>query len=144
MPRSDGTKCHDPMFFKCRVSSQRFNSPLPPSSRGSLVSLSAIRMVSPTHLTLARPKRVCSNSPGGAPSAKNQTHQLKHQQRKEPVHASAAVCSANPCGWGLANQTAERHPELLFSSLFSLCTVLSSFGGAGLEAPQLAGTLKLT
>ena len=36
---SDGTKCHDLYFFECCLSSQLFNSPLSPSSRGSFIPL---------------------------------------------------------------------------------------------------------
>ena len=36
---SDGTRCHDLHFFESWVLSQLFNSPLLPSSRGSLVPL---------------------------------------------------------------------------------------------------------
>ena len=39
LPLSVGTICHDLLFFECCVWSQRFHSPLSPSSKGSLVSL---------------------------------------------------------------------------------------------------------
>ena len=110
----------------------------------SLFSLSAIRVVSPTHLTLARQQtsvsRTCSSS-AGAPSTKSQTH----QQQKEPMRASATVCSANSCRWGLSNQTDQRHPVLLFSPPFSLCTVSAEqLCGSWPGGIQVAGTLKLT
>ena len=37
LPWSDGTRCHELSFFECWVLSQLFQSPLSPSSRGSLV-----------------------------------------------------------------------------------------------------------
>jgi len=52
LPWNDGTRYHDLCFFECWVLSQLFHCPLSPSSRGSLIPLSAIRVVPSAYLRL--------------------------------------------------------------------------------------------
>ena len=51
LPWSDRTRYHD-LFFECWVLTQLFHSSLSPSSRGSLVPLHAIKVVSSAYLKL--------------------------------------------------------------------------------------------
>ena len=52
LPWSDGTRCHDFLFFECWILSQPFHSPLLLSSRGSLVPLCFLQVVSSAYLKL--------------------------------------------------------------------------------------------